>query len=74
MMRIAVCAPCLTRPDAIDQTGLGLYVDTTVKIAPNLRAFAGLRHDRISFDVRSDLAVNSRAGSDDLFAPKAARR
>lgn len=60
-----------TRRDAVDQTGLGLYLDTTVTIAPNLRAFGGLRYDRISYDVRSDLEANSGSGSDDLLAPKA---
>lgn len=58
------------RLDAIDQTGLGLYVDGQIGIAPGLRGFAGLRFDYQTVDVRSDLAVNSGKADDTLFAPK----
>ncbi|WP_086606219.1 TonB-dependent receptor [Erythrobacter donghaensis] len=58
------------RLDAIDQTGLGLYIDTQIGIAPGLRGFAGLRFDYQTVDVRSDLAANSGRADDDLFAPK----
>ena len=58
------------RLDAIDQTGIGLYVDGQIAIAPGLRGFAGLRFDYQTVDVRSDLAANSGNADDDLFAPK----
>lgn len=58
------------RIDAIDQTGVGLYVDTQITITPGLRGFAGLRFDYQTVDVRSDLAANSGNAGDDLFAPK----
>jgi len=58
------------RRDAIDQTGIGLYVDSQITIAPRLRGFAGLRFDYQTVDVRSDLAANSGNADDDLFAPK----
>ncbi|WP_296721643.1 TonB-dependent receptor [Erythrobacter sp.] len=58
------------RLDAIDQTGLGLYADGQIAIAPGLRGFAGLRFDYQMVDVRSDLAANSGNADDDLFAPK----
>jgi outer membrane receptor protein involved in Fe transport len=58
------------RRDAIDQTGVGLYVDTQITITPGLRGFAGLRFDYQTVDVRSDLAANSGNADDDLFAPK----
>ena len=58
------------RRDAIDQTGLGLYVDGEITIVPGLRGFAGLRFDYQTVDVRSDLAANSGSADDDLFAPK----
>lgn len=58
------------RLDAINQTGLGLYVDGQIAIAPGLRGFAGLRFDYQMVDVRSDLAANSGNADDDLFAPK----
>lgn len=59
------------RLDSVDQTGLGLFGDASFEIAEGLRGFAGLRYDRVSYEVRSDLAVNSGDGSDDLFSPKA---
>jgi hypothetical protein len=58
------------RLDAIDQTGIGLYVDGQFTIAPGLRGFAGLRFDYQTVDVRSDLAANSGKAEDTLFAPK----
>ncbi len=58
------------RLDAIDQTGVGLYVDTQITITPGLRGFAALRFDYQTVDVRSDLAANSGNAGDDLFAPK----
>lgn len=58
------------RLDAIDQTGLGLYIDGQIAIAPGLRGFAGLRFDYQTVDVRSDLAANTGSADDDLFAPK----
>lgn len=60
----------IVRIDAIDQTGVGLYVDTQITITPGLRGFAGLRFDYQTVDVRSDLAANSGNAGDDLFAPK----
>lgn len=58
------------RLDAIDQTGLGLYLDGQIAITPRLRGSAGLRFDYQTVNVRSDLAANSGKADGDLFAPK----
>lgn len=58
------------RLDTIDQTGIGLYVDGQIGIAPGLRGFAGLRFDYQTVDVRSDLTANSGTADDELLAPK----
>ncbi|MBA4766600.1 MAG: TonB-dependent receptor [Porphyrobacter sp.] len=58
------------RLDTIDQTGVGLFIDSQIAIAPGLRGFAGVRFDYQTVHVRSDLAANSGNADDDLFAPK----
>lgn len=71
LFRSVVAIPVETvRLDAIDQTGVGLYLDGQIAIAPGLRGFAGLRFDYQTVDVQSDLAANSGETDDDLFAPK----
>ena len=60
------------REDQLDGFGFGLYGQAEVELTPGLRAIGGLRYDRISYDVTSDLAANSGTGHDDLFGPKIA--
>lgn len=60
------------RQDEVDEFGFGLYGQAEVQLAPGLRAIAGLRYDRIGYDVMSDQAANSGTGHDDLFGPKLA--
>lgn len=59
------------RTDSVDETGLGLYANGEVTLAPGLRAILGLRYDHISYDVSADLAANSGDGDDGILAPKA---
>ena len=59
------------RTDSVDETGLGLHASGEVLLAPGLRAILGLRYDRIAYDVRADLGVNSGDGNDGILAPKA---
>lgn len=59
------------RTDRVDQTGLGLFASGEVTLAPGLRAIAGVRYDRMGYDVTADLAANSGSGSDGFLAPKA---
>ena len=59
------------RTDGVDETGLGLYANGEVTLAPGLRAILGLRYDHISYDVSADLAANSGNGNDGILAPKA---
>lgn len=60
------------RQDEVDEFGFGMYGQAEVQLTPGLRAIAGLRYDRIGYDVTSDLAANSGTGHDDLFGPKLA--
>lgn len=60
------------RQDQVDEFGIGLFGQAEVQLAPGLRAIAGLRYDRIGYDVAADLAANLGTGHDDLFGPKLA--
>ena len=60
------------RVDEVEETGFGLYAAGEVDLTPRLRANLGLRFDHIGYDVEADLPVNSGAGSDSIFGPKAA--
>ncbi|WP_346014488.1 TonB-dependent receptor [Rubrivivax gelatinosus] len=60
-----------TRDDKVRQTLLGLYGQTSVELAPWLRAIVGLRADRAQFKVDSlSEAANSGSASDHLLSPK----
>lgn len=60
-----------TRDDRVRETMLGLYGQTSVELAPWLRAIAGLRADqgRFSVDSLSD-AANSGKATDHQLSPK----
>ena len=58
------------RQDAVERLGVGIYVEQQLQAADWLRVIAGLRHDRASFDVDSDLALNSGSASDTITSPK----
>ncbi len=60
-----------TRDDLVRQTQAGIYGQTSVELAPWLRAVAGLRADEARFDVNSlTLAANSGRTSAHLLSPK----
>jgi outer membrane receptor protein involved in Fe transport len=58
------------RTDSVDQTGLGLFANGEVALAPGLRAILGLRYDHIAYNVSANLAANSGEGDDGIVAPK----
>jgi hypothetical protein len=58
------------RQDAVQRLGLGLYVEQQLQATGWLRVVAGLRHDRASFDVDSDLAANGGSADDSINSPK----
>jgi outer membrane receptor protein involved in Fe transport len=59
------------RDDRVRQTQLGVYGQTTLELAPWLRAIAGLRADGARFRVDSrHLAANSGRSSDSQLSPK----
>ena len=58
------------REDAVQRLGSGFYVEQQVQATEWLRVIAGLRHDRASFDVDSDLDANSGSTSDNITSPK----
>ena len=60
------------RTDSVDETGLGLFAEGEITLAPGLRAILGLRYDHIFYDIASDLAANSGDGSDGILGPKVA--
>ncbi len=61
----------VTRDDEVRQTLLGLYGQTTVELAPWLRAIAGARIDHARFQVDSlATAANSGSASDHRVSPK----
>jgi hypothetical protein len=58
------------REDAVERTGVGIYVEQQLQATQWLRVIAGLRHDRADFDVHSDLALNSGSTDDNITSPK----
>ncbi len=58
------------REDEVRQTQTGAWVGLETSWTAWLRSEAGLRYDRIDFDVDSDLDANSGSGNDDLVSPK----
>ncbi|HET9863234.1 MAG TPA: TonB-dependent receptor [Steroidobacteraceae bacterium] len=58
------------REDAVQRLGTGFFVEQQLQATDWLRVIAGLRHDRASFAVRSDLAANSGRAHDDITSPK----
>lgn len=58
------------REDQVDQFSAGAYAQAELKITPKLRATVGLRGDVYSYQVDSDLPVNSGSGSDAILGPK----
>jgi len=60
------------REDRVDEFGGGLYGEAELSLARNLRLVLGLRGDAITYDVKSDLALNSGKGSAAIVTPKAA--
>lgn len=60
-----------TRDDAVRQTQLGLYGQTSVELTPWLRSVVGLRADQARFKVDSlSSSANSGSASAQLFSPK----
>jgi hypothetical protein len=58
------------REDAVERLGLGFYIEQQLQATSWLRVVAGLRHDRASFEVASDLDANSGSADDDITSPK----
>ncbi len=58
------------REDAVERTGLGLFIEQQLQATPWLRVIAGLRHDRADFRVDSDLEPNSGSRADSITSPK----
>jgi outer membrane receptor protein involved in Fe transport len=60
------------RQDDVQQSSVGVYASQSVRLAPWLRADAGIRFDSFHFDVKSSLAANSGTRSDSIVSPKLA--
>lgn len=60
-----------TLEDAVHETGAAAYVESEMQWTRWLRSIVGVRVEGVSFDVRSNLAANSGAGSSTLGLPKA---
>jgi outer membrane receptor protein involved in Fe transport len=60
----------VTRLDHVAQTSGSLYAETSVELAPKLRAIAGLRGDLYRFRVASNDAANSGTDTVSLASPK----
>lgn len=59
-----------TREDKVKQSSAALYISNTTVWQPWLRTVTGLRADRYSFDVNSNLAANSGKLNAHIFSPK----
>jgi hypothetical protein len=57
------------REDRLRQSGVGLYLDQEMNMAPGLRVNAGVRVDQYRFGVRSDLPGNSGSASGTQLSP-----
>ncbi len=60
------------REDRVDEFGGGLYGEAELVLTPKLRVVLGLRGDAITYDVQSDMQLNSGKGSAAIVTPKAA--
>lgn len=58
------------RRDLVDQLGVGLYAQAESRWSPTFRTIVGLRGDRYTYDVTSDLAANSGKADDAIVSPK----
>jgi hypothetical protein len=59
-----------TREDQVDQTVAGLYAQTEIEWARNVRTTVGLRADAYQFSVTSNTPENSGKGTSSLASPK----
>jgi len=59
-----------TQESTVRQTMAGVFGDSSIKLAPWLRAIGGLRLDHADFDVASSVAGNSGTRSATLASPK----
>ncbi len=59
-----------TREDRVRDTGSGIYVENSLQWTDKFRTVAGLRADRVDFDVASNLAANSGGKSAGIVSPK----
>jgi hypothetical protein len=59
------------RADAVEETALGLFGESTQRWNDALRTTLGLRGDAYFFDVESDRAENSGTADDQQLSPKA---
>lgn len=60
----------VTRQDQVKQGSAGLFLTNTTRWLPWFRTVTGVRHDRYSFDVDSNLAANSGKVDASLTSPK----
>lgn len=58
------------RQDDVQEASLGLFVESTVQLAPRLRVTAGARGDFYAFDVDGDSPGNSGNDTAAIFSPK----
>jgi hypothetical protein len=58
------------RRDEVDQLGVGLHLQAESRWTPHFRTILGLRGDRYTYDVTSDLAANSGEADDAILSPK----
>ncbi|WP_028312173.1 TonB-dependent receptor [Derxia gummosa] len=59
-----------TQESEVKQSLVGIFGETTLRLAPWLRAIGGLRVDRADADVTSSLAANSGGSAATLASPK----
>jgi len=59
------------REDSVTRLGLGFYVEQQLQVTSWLRGIAGMRFDAATFDVDSNLAVNSGSAEGSIVSPKA---
>jgi len=59
-----------TRADRVRDTSSGIYVENSLQWTEGFRTVAGLRADRVEFDVASNLAANSGSKSAGIVSPK----
>jgi outer membrane cobalamin receptor len=59
-----------TRQDEVNETGAGLFAQSSIQWSRWLRTIAGVREDRYSFDVDSNEPLNSGREDATMFSPK----